>query len=210
MKHVRASLLWITLAANAVYFPAGTQDAQANRATLKAESARILAEGDRIKGEADLMRSEATRLDSEADELQKGAAYLDQLWENANKLDPNKYKDYAGRDKSQQRMRLNAEREKRDAVSLRIEGRKLDAEAVRLWKLAAAVDPQALKDLLDRLRNCCKLEMSRALKRSRKEACEPTKELRPAATGRLWAENTIKSSMRREKWSPPGRGHAEM
>jgi hypothetical protein len=61
-------------------------------------------------------------------------------------------------------MRLDAEREKRDAVSLRIEGRRLDAEAVRLWKLAAAVDPQALKDLLDRLRNCCKLEtdLSRA------------------------------------------------
>jgi hypothetical protein len=152
MKHVPASLLWITLLAMPVYYPTCAQ------ANLTAESARILAEGDRIKREADLMRSEATRLDSEADELQKGASYLDQLWERANKLDPNKYKDYAGRDKSQRRMRLDAEREKRDAVSLRTEGRRLDAEAVRLWKLAAAVDPQALKDLLDRLRNCCKLQ----------------------------------------------------
>ena len=125
---------------------------------LTAESAHILAEGDRIKREADLMRSEATRLDSEADELQKGAANLDKIWEKARKRDPDKYKDYVGRDRSQQRMRLDAEREKRDAVSLRIEGRRLDAEAVRLWKLAAAVDPQALKDLLDRLRNCCKLQ----------------------------------------------------
>ena len=104
------------------------------------------------------MRSESTRLDSEADELQKGAAYLNQLWEEARKLDPNKYKDYAGRDRSQRRMRLDAANERRDAVSLQIEGRRLDAEAVRLWKLAAAVDPQAQKDLLDRLRNCCKLQ----------------------------------------------------
>ena len=55
-------------------------------------------------------------------------------------------------------MRLDAVREKRDAVSLRMEGRRLEGEAVRLWKLAAVVDPQALKDLLDRLRNCCKLQ----------------------------------------------------
>ena len=164
MKHVPASLLAITLVAMPVDFPACAQDAQANGVTaalsyyLTAESARILAEGDRIKREADHMRSEATRLDSEADELRKEAAYLDQLWEKARNLDPNKYKDYAGRDRSQQRMRLDAAREKRDAGSLRIEGRRLDAEAVRLWKLAAAVDPQALKDLLDRLRNCCKLE----------------------------------------------------
>jgi hypothetical protein len=162
MKHVPASLLSITLAAMCVTFSAYAQDAQANREAtaipLKAEAARILAEGDRIKREADLMRSEATRLDSEADALQKGAVYLDQLWENANNLDPNKYKDYPGRDKSQRRMRLDAERENRDAVSLRTEGHRLDAEAVRLWRLAATVDPQAQKDLLDRLRNCCKLE----------------------------------------------------
>jgi hypothetical protein len=80
MKYVPASLLWITLLAIPVNFPACAQDARANGVTLKAESARILAEGDRIKREADLMRSEASRLDSEADELQKGAAYLDQLW----------------------------------------------------------------------------------------------------------------------------------
>ena len=163
MKRVPASLLWITLAAMPINFPAHAQDAQANGVTtalpyLKAQAARILAEGDRIKREADLMRSEATWLDSEADELQKGAVYLDQLWEKASKLDPNKYQEYAGRDKSQRRMRLDAVREKRDAVSLRIEGRRLDAEAVRLWKLAATVDPQAQKDLLDRLRNCCKLQ----------------------------------------------------
>ena len=163
MKRVPASLLWITLPAMPINLPAHAQDAQANGVTtalpyLKAQAARILAEGDRIKREADLMRSEATRLDSEADELQKGAVYLDQLWEKASKLDPNKYQEYAGRDKSQRRMRLDAVREKRDAVSLRIEGRKLDAEAVRLWKLAATVDPQAQKDLLDRLRNCCKLQ----------------------------------------------------
>ena len=162
MKYVPAGLLWITVAAMPVSFLAYAQDAQANGATaalsLTAESARILSEGNRIKREADLMRSEAIRLDSEADELQKGAVYLDHLWEKARKLDPDKYKDYAGRDKSQRRMRLDAAREKQDAVSLRIEGRKLDAEAVRLWKLAAAVDPQALKDLLDRLRNCCKLQ----------------------------------------------------
>jgi hypothetical protein len=78
--------------------------------------------------------------------------------EKARKLDPNKYKDYAGRDRSQRRMRLDAAREKHDAVSPRIEGRRLDGEAVRLWKLAAVVDPRALKDLLDRLRNCCKLQ----------------------------------------------------
>jgi DNA-binding helix-hairpin-helix protein with protein kinase domain len=158
MKLVPASLLAIALVTMPVNFPACAEDAQANGVIPKAESARILAEGDRIKQEADLMRSEATRLDSEADELQKGAAYLDQLWEKARKLDPNQYKDYAGRNRSQRRMRLDAVREKRDAVSLRMEGRRLDAEAVRLWKLAAAVDPQALKDLLDRLRNCCKLQ----------------------------------------------------
>ena len=126
MKYVPASLLWITVTAMPVSFPAYAQDAQANGVTaalsLTAESARILAEGDRIKREADLMRSEASRLDSEADELQKGAAYLDQLWEKARKLDPNKYKDYAGRDGSQRRMRLDAAREKHDAGSLRIEG----------------------------------------------------------------------------------------
>jgi hypothetical protein len=165
MKHVPASLLWITLAAIPVNLPACAQDA--NGVTLKAESARILAEGDRIKREADLMRSEATRLDSEAVELQNGAAYLDQLWEKANKLDPNKYKDFAGRDRSQRRMRLDAEREKGDATSLRIERRRLDAEAVSLWKLAAAVDPQAQKDLLDRLRNCCKLQTGLNILRSK-------------------------------------------
>ena len=158
MTRVPTSLLWIMLAAVPVFFAAYAEDAQAKGVTLKAESARILLEGDRIKREADLMRSEATRLDSEADELQKGAAYLDQQWEKANKLDPDKYKDYVGRNRSQWRMRFDAEREKRDAVSLRIEGDRLDAEAVRLWKLAAAIDPQAQKDLLDRLRNCCKLQ----------------------------------------------------
>ena len=171
MKHVPASLLWITLAAMPVNFPAYAQDAQANVAALSsyltAESARILAEGDRIKREADLMRSEGTRLDSEADELQKGAAYLDKIWEKASNIDPNKYKDYAGRDGSQRRMRLDAARENRDAVSLQIEGRRLDAEAIRLWKLAAAVDPQAQKDLLDRLRNCCKLQTGLNILRSK-------------------------------------------
>jgi hypothetical protein len=170
MKHVPASLLWITLAAMPVSFLAHAQDAQANGVIPKAEAVRILSEGDRIKREADLMRSEATRLDSEADELQKGAVYLDHLWEKASKLDPEKYKEYAGRDKSQRRMRLDAVREKRDAVSLRIEGRRLDAEAVRLWKLAATVDPQAQKDLLDRLRNCCKLETGLHIARTRPSA----------------------------------------
>ena len=133
---------------------------------LEVEADRILAQGDRIKGEATRMRSEGARLNREASSLREGASKLDALWEKANHTAPQKYVDFAGRAKSQQRMRSDAAREDNDAEELRAEGGRLDDEAVRLWKLAAEVNPRAQKDLLDRIRGCCKadqgLEMLRA------------------------------------------------
>jgi hypothetical protein len=124
-------------------------------AYLTAESARILLEGDRIRSEAELMRSEGGRLNREATELRTDASHLDAQWESARKSNPKKYRDYVGRNRSQVRMRFDAGREDTDAVQLRHEGRRLDKEAIRLWRLAAAVDPQAQKDLLERIRRCC-------------------------------------------------------
>lgn len=123
---------------------------------LRGEAGKILSEGDRIKGEADKMRSEATRLNSEAEDLRKAAVHLDSLWSEANHLAPEKYPDADGRDKSQTKMRADASREDNDAEALRREGQRLDDEAMRLWKLAAAVNPQAQKDLIERFRACCK------------------------------------------------------
>ena len=123
---------------------------------LQAEAKRILLEGDRIWGEADKMRSESTRLDREATVLREKASHLDAMWEAANRISPEKYKDISGRDRSQVRMRSDADREDRDAGLLVAEGKRLDEEAQRLWKLAQEVDPRAQKDLLDRIRACCR------------------------------------------------------
>ena len=123
---------------------------------LKQQARIILREGDRIKGQAHLMRSEGSRLNREAAELRKCASRLDEKWAIANRTDAEKYRDYSGRDRSQRIMRSDADREDKDAGGLRQEGRRLDEEATRLWKLAAAVDPQAQNDLLKRMQACCK------------------------------------------------------
>jgi len=136
-------------------------------AYLTEEAARIVVEGDRIRGEADRMRSEAVRLNSESRELRAQAAHLDKLWESARRANPAKYHEYVGRDKSQHRMRSDAATEDRDGVHLRHEGRRLNSESIRLWRLAASVDPEAQKVLLDRLQRCCGLKAGIDLLRMR-------------------------------------------
>jgi hypothetical protein len=139
-----------------VLLSAGQAQAANIEKYLHDEARKILSEGDRIRGEANKMRAEAERLNAEASALRGEATNLDRLWAKANSLAPDKYQNFDGRDKSQVKMRLDAHREDVDAEALRMEGKRLDEEAVRLWKLAAAVSPQAQKDLIDRFRACCK------------------------------------------------------
>jgi hypothetical protein len=110
------------------------------------------------------MRSEAGRLNREATDLRKEASHLDDMWRSANRINPDKFADYEGRDKSQQRMRLDAKTEDQDADGLRLEGKRLDEEADRLSKLAAAVNSEAQKGLIDRFRGCCKSGDLKALR----------------------------------------------
>ncbi|MBB5053465.1 hypothetical protein HNQ36_003456 [Afipia massiliensis] len=122
---------------------------------LKRQARIILAEGDRIKGEAMRMRSESARLKLEANGLRAAASQLDQAWERAHSIAANKYPAYPERDRSQKIMRSDADREDVDAIGLLHEGKRLDDEAMRLWNLAAAVDPQASNELLKRMQACC-------------------------------------------------------
>jgi hypothetical protein len=126
---------------------------------LKGEAHRIQREGDRIKSEASLMRSESFHLKLEASDLRDKAAQLDDLWAKANHADPKRYSDYPGRNRSQERMRLDAKREDQDSDALRAEEGRLGAEAERLWKLAAAVNAQAQEELLKRMM-CCRPQKS--------------------------------------------------
>src|SRR5262245_13200606 len=112
-------------------------------ALLIQEARRIEQEAKRIGSDASLMRSEGDRLNHEGDGLRQGASRLDQMWEAASRANPERYKDYDGRDRSQKRMRLDANREDLDADALRLEGKRLDDEANRLLKLAAAVNSEA-------------------------------------------------------------------
>lgn len=154
MLYVRTLLVAFCLAATQ------TESAFAGTSTtpvqyLKRQARIILAEGDRIKGEAERMRSESARLKREANDLRVAASKLDRAWESAHLVDPDKYLAHPERDRSQKIMRSDADREDGDAVSLVYEGKKLDDEAVRLWMLAAAVDPQASNELLKRMQACC-------------------------------------------------------
>jgi hypothetical protein len=123
---------------------------------LNREFQRIRLEGVRIKGEADLMRVEGTRLNGQAKNLRTGAAHLDSSWVKANRSNPEKYIDYPGRNRSQRIMLTDADRQDQDADALRVEGTRLDGEAERLSKLAAAVNAQAQQDLIKRMMGCCK------------------------------------------------------
>src|SRR5262245_36583942 len=89
---------------------------------MKREAARILKEGDRIKRQAHLMRSESARLKKQAEELRAKASRLDVLWESARRLNPDNIRESEGRDRSQRRMRLDADREERDSEYLVREG----------------------------------------------------------------------------------------
>lgn len=154
----RNSILIVGLVAllSSSAFAGSPQSRDDGKTFLTEEARQIHQEGRRISGEAQLMRSEAQRLSREAEGLRTGAARLDAIWQSANRANPEEFADYAGRDKSQQRMRSDAQREDRDADGLRLEGRRLDEEADRLSDLAAAVNSEAQKSLIDRFRGCCK------------------------------------------------------
>lgn len=124
------------------------------RAYLDREAARILKEGDRVRLEADRLQSEAERLRGESTRLLEGAKRLDNRWLVAMHGDPDRYRDFNGRDNSQRRMRLDAQRIEKDIGLLQRDSNALTKEAARLWELAKAVDPDAQKDLLERMR-CC-------------------------------------------------------
>jgi hypothetical protein len=132
-------------------------------AFVNEESARIFEEGDRIKGESGRLRSEGNRLGQEATRLRVDAAGRDHLWKLAKEA--RGLHEYVGYNRSQLRMRSDVVLLNSDAKQLRVEAVRLDHEAVRLWKLSAAVDPAAMKALLDRLRQCCSTQASLSLLR---------------------------------------------
>lgn len=133
---------------------AGAADNQkdAPSAYLAAESARILKEGDRIQGESIRLRAEAHRLDGEGLRLRDAASHLDTIWAMDVRANPALIREFRRHDRSQLIMRADAQHTDSDADKLRLESKRLDAEAARLWKLAAAVDPDAQDDILRRLR----------------------------------------------------------
>lgn len=126
---------------------------------LFAEADKIKSAGNEMKKEADRVRSEGDRLNQEASQLRRAATKLDDMWGAANRVAPDKFTDYSGRDRSQQRMRADAQREDLDADSLRAEGSRLDEEAKRLWKLSEAVNAQARMDMINLFRGCCKADL---------------------------------------------------
>jgi hypothetical protein len=156
---MRVATLVLALLAGLLSASTVAQASNRPQTYLKREAENILSQGDRIKQEAARMRSEGKRLNDEAAALRTAAATLDDQWTTATKLAPEKYQEYSGRDRSQIIMRSDAEREDRDADSLRIEGKRLDVEAERLWKLAADVDPRIQNSLFERMKAagaCCK------------------------------------------------------
>lgn len=146
----------LLLAASGVFCgPADAADhfARAN-SYLRFEANRIRLESTRISGEANRVRAEAGVLDKSAEKLRTDASHLDDLWVTANRLNPVRYSDYEGRDRSQQIMRRDADSAVSGAVSLRSEGHRLDDESTRLKQLAAEVDAQRHKIWLDKFK-CC-------------------------------------------------------
>jgi hypothetical protein len=111
---------------------------------LSREVARMAKEGDRIEGQAGALRSESRELTREKEALLDHAAGLDRRWARANQIDPDRYPDYPGRDRSQKIMRADASTMIADGVGLLAEGRRLDAEATRLRQLAMAVEDDAI------------------------------------------------------------------
>jgi uncharacterized protein (DUF3084 family) len=109
-------------------------------AYLKAESDKILKASTQLKSEAARLHSEADHLSAEASNLQANTDHASGI-----RLDR---RGYVPKDAASQSATA-------DAVRLR--STKLDDEANKLARLAAAIDPQAQKDLLDRMRACCAL-----------------------------------------------------
>lgn len=122
------------------------------------ESARIFREGDRVLDESKRLKAEAARLEQERVRLRTEASALDRRWNKAHQANPALYRNYKGRDRSQKIMRADAVQLAEDSKQLEADSRSLKREAVRLWRLAAAVNPDAQKDLLDRLRRCCSVQ----------------------------------------------------
>ena len=157
--------LILLLAAFALFCgPADAADhfARAN-SYLRFEANRIRLEGTRISGEAERIRAEAGVLDKTAEKLRTEASHLDDLWVMANRLNPVRYGDYEGRDRSQQIMRSDADRNVSGAASLQREGHRLDDESSRLMQLAAEVDAQRHKLWLDKFK-CCEPKTSQLLR----------------------------------------------
>jgi hypothetical protein len=166
MKHAFFSIPLLLIALSFVSIESRASDGPI--VFMKREADNILREGDRIKREAERMRLEGTRLNTEADELRAEATQLDHQWELAVRIAGERYTDYSGRDRSQIILRSDADREDRDAGSLRAEGQRLDSEAERLWKLAADVDPRIQNSIFERMKAagaCCKTSSIEPLRR---------------------------------------------
>jgi hypothetical protein len=107
-------------------------------AYLRAESDKILKASAQLKDKAAGLRSEADQLSSGSSGPQAGTRHSSGI-----SLDRRGY------------VPKNAAGESETADAVRLRSIRLDEEANRLAKLAAAIDPQAQKDLLDRMRACC-------------------------------------------------------
>lgn len=68
----------------------------------------FVAEGTRLLCEALRLNSEISRLKAEDDRLRTEAARLETAWQTAHKIDPIKFPDFEGRNKSQQRLLSDA------------------------------------------------------------------------------------------------------
>jgi len=68
----------------------------------------FVAEGTRLLCEVLRYDSEISRLKAEKDRLRTEAARLETAWQTAHKIDPIKFPDFEGRDKSQQRLLSDA------------------------------------------------------------------------------------------------------
>jgi hypothetical protein len=105
------------------------------------EANRISSEANRLQGEATRLSAESARLLKEEKRLLDAASVLDERWLLA------KHEDYAGRDRSQRIMRIDADRLQFEAMRLKEEVKQLENEAVRLQKLA-----QDVEDVFDRMK----------------------------------------------------------
>jgi hypothetical protein len=109
-------------------------------------------EASRLRAQASVMESEGERLATARSKLLKEAEKIDQIWQVAHDRAPNMYPDYQGRDRSQQLMRIDAQKMAQDVDKLGIEKIQLVQESEKMAKLKAAVYAEVIARAPDAVR----------------------------------------------------------